>query len=58
MSDWHSFFALWPVRTPDGWVWLHWVDRRLTTETHRDYYGDGRVLYVTRWEYRRKHDRA
>lgn len=54
MSDWHSFFAYWPVHTPDGWTWLHWVERRMVTHVHRDYYGDQRTLYVTRWEHRRK----
>lgn len=52
--DWHSFFAYYPVRTPDGWTWLHWVERRAVTDVHRDYYGDGRTLTTRHYEYRRK----
>ncbi|WBL18489.1 hypothetical protein [Citricoccus sp. NR2] len=54
MSDWHSFFALWPVRTSTGWVWLHWVDRRAVDVEWADYYGDGTTLTTRHYEHRRK----
>lgn len=56
--DWHSYFAWRPVRTPTGWVWLHWVDRRAIDVEWADFYGPGDHLIARYHEYRRKHDRA
>lgn len=52
--NWHSWFALWPVETPDGWVWLQWVDRRAVDVEWADFYGPGDHLIARFHEYRRK----
>ncbi|MGO1664105.1 MAG: hypothetical protein ACTHYO_10360 [Micrococcaceae bacterium] len=56
-QDWHSWFAYWPVKTPTGWVWLGWVDKRAINVPWEDFYSDGATLTTTHHEYRRKDKR-
>lgn len=51
LTEWHSWFAWYPVRTQTGWTWMQWVNRKLHRIEHQTY---ERVWYAAIYEHRKK----